>query len=1189
MTTVEDFMPKYPNIHNLSEAEFLNPYNDEESFEEVIFKKREFFEERLPIEETILARPGTLMKHQRIIARFLSDHTAYNSLLLFHETGTGKSCVTVGVVENIRSSLNNEFTGALVLAPRDKLLRNYRKELVFKCTDGRYIPEDYYSLKPEQKTKRVNAQVKGYYQFDTYEKFAKKIGATSASSRLSDEALISQYSYKIIILDEVHHLTEKPDRQRADAAATGVDKYKAIYRFLHLVKNCKIMIMSATPMKDDPSEIAPLMNLILPQEDSLPVKDRFKLEFFPEESGGEINNTELLKRAFKGRVSHIKAMPSLVRKVYVGEQLDDLQLLPVVACQMSDYQTQHYNAAYITDTEGESGGVYSNSQQASLFVFPPLAEGDEGGESGTSVFNKNGINKTYIVTRAASTGLGGRKKSASYHLSTEFKRWLKEGDEDEQTNILNNVAHCSCMYAEALRGIIRAADQGRNTFVYCSYVYGSGIILFSLLLNLLGFSKAIASSRAGIAHRRYFLASSSASSEMEELKERFNDPDNRNGRDISVILGSGVVSEGFTFENIQEIQILTPHWNYSETVQAIGRGVRLNSHKALIQNGDVDIEVRIYQRVPIPNDGAPSIFLRMYAISEKKDVQIKRVERIMKTSAFDCALAYQRNHRQGYDGQRDCDYMECDYICDGFDSIDEYSSPPLPPPDSAAVGDIQLDDTTYRLYYNSPLIEQLKNFVTQELFLLPLPSSRENEAVFRISLSEIEDQINSPQIIEQIFEEGSRTITTFEILTALRQIINDNIPVLDKYGLVSYLRETDNIYYLLRQVSHTEDPSLSYYTKNLSLWGGYSYQEAIDSIGKNYIPDRITKMCNITDFDEFQAAFVSLPLEIQNSMIEQCIEVDDAIRRSGTLRSRGIPTVRDFINRIATDDIFLLDDGTVVNTFPESNMKDIEGAKNRWMVNGQWKKYDAYTHYENAARATVRTENPRLSDAEVTKELKQRWNKMSKDDKIPYQQASDNELAEIQEKIRLKKKEHLERFFNSPYRYYGIWNSKQGKFWVADTKGVDLNATVDGRGGKGGAGKTRECKSWSKPDILSILLTLSVDIPDDAPERSLSTTEVQERLNSDARKVMTLGDLDSTTQSLLSSLDGKQRLLYWCKNSHASLCETLRDWFRENDLLDVSNITIKSVVKNKSKEKIKHKKIKSRRKSKKNRRKKKKA
>ena len=1180
MTTVEDFMPKYPNIHDLSEAEFLNPYNDGESFEEIIFKKREFFEERLPIEETGLMQPGTLMKHQKIISRFLSDHTIYNSLLLFHETGTGKSCVTVGVVENIRNSHpNNEFTGALVLAPRDKLLRNYKDEIIFKCTDGRYKPDDYESLKPEQKTKRINAQLKGFYQFDTYEKFAKKIGATSASSRLSDEAIISQYSYKIIILDEVHHLTEKPERQRADTAATGIDKYKAIYRFLHLVKNCKIMIMSATPMKDDPSEIAPLMNLILPQGDLLPVKDRFKLEFFPEESGGEIVNVDVLKEAFKGRVSHIKSMPSSVRKVYMGEQLDDLQLLPVVGCMMSDFQTRYYNAAYIDDTEGESGGVYSNSQQASLFVFPPLAEGEADGLSGTSVFNKSGSNKTYIETRTPSR-LGGIKKQTSYSLSTAFKNWLRHGDEDEQTNILNNIAKCSCMYADTLRNILRASDEGRNTFVYCSYVYGSGIILFSLLLNLLGFSKASSTSGpAGINSKRYFLASNTASSEMDKLKERFNEPGNKNGRDISVILGSGVVSEGFTFENIQEIQILTPHWNYSETVQAIGRGLRLNSHKSLLQSGENDIQVRIYQRVPLPNDGAPSIFLRMYAISEKKDVQIKKIERIMKTSAFDCALAYQRNHRQGYDGQRDCDYMECDYVCEGFNSTDEYSSPPLPPPESNAVGNIQLDDTTYRLYYNGPLIEQLKVFVTQELFLLHLSSSSESEAVFRISLSKIEEVVNSTQIVEQIFEDGSRVITTFEILTALREIINDNIPVLDKYGLVSYLRERNNIYYLLRQVSHSEDPSLSYYTKNLSLWSGYSYQEAVDSIGKDKMPDRITEICTINDFDEFQKAFESLPREIQNSMIEQCIEVADAIRRSISLRTSGNPTIREFVNKIAADDIFLLDDGTVVNTFPESNMKSIENAKNRWLVQGKWKEHDPFLYYMDAEYDALTDENPGATAKEVNQELQRRWDKMPKDQKAPYQQKSENELAKIEEKIRLKKKAHLERFFNSPYRYYGIWNSKQNKFWVADTKGVNLDATVDGRGGKGGAGKTRDCKSWSKPEILAILLSLSVDIPDDVPERMLTLTEVQEGLNSDARKVLSLGDLDSTTQSLLGSLDGKQRLLYWCKDSHASLCETLRNWFREHDLLDTSNINIKSVLKNKSKEKIKSKKIKNRKKA----------
>ena len=1115
MTTVEDFLPKYPNIHNMAEADFLNPYDDGESFEEALFKKREFFQERLPIEETRLTRPGMLYRHQEIISRFLSDHTRYNSLLIFHETGTGKTCTSIGVIEKIRGSKDNEFTGAIVLAPREKLLSNFKKELVFECTDGIYVPEDYERLTEAQQIKRVNAQVRSYYQLDTYEKFAKKI------NRLSPEAIRSQYSYKIIVFDEAHHLTEKSERQRAGATG-GFDKYQSLYRFLHEVKNCKIILMTATPMKDDPSEIAPLMNLLLPRQDALPIKERFSSTFFPEESTGQLENVELLRSAFKGRVSHIKSMPSLVRKVFMGERIGDLQLLPVVGCQMSDYQTVHYNAAYLADTEGESGGVYSNSQQASLFVFPPLAEGDEGGRSGSSVFNKNGTDQTYIRTIESRLDAMKRKKPPSYSLSREFEKWLKHGDQDEHTNILNNIEQCSCMYADALRSILAAAEQGRCSFVYCSYVFGSGIILFSLLLKLLGFSSA--TSGGGIDHHRYFLASNASSTELDRELKRFNQPENRNGRDISVIIGSGVISEGFTFMNIQEIQILTPHWNYSETVQAIGRGHRLGSHQALIEDGATDVEVRIYQRVPIPNGGEPSIFLRMYSISEDKDIQIKKIERILKTSAFDCALTYQRNIRQGYDGERDCDYMECDYVCDGFQSIDEYSSPPLPPPGSLNDAGIELDDTTYRLYYNGPLVDQIKFFISQQLFLLPPPSSRDGGAVFRRTLSEIEEQINSPEIIEQIFEEGSRNITLFEILTALKQVIDDNVPVFDKYGLVSYLREQDDIYFLLRQVSHSEDPLLAYYTKNISLWGGCSYQEAITSIGNSRMPDRVTSMCQISDFDHFEQVFTALPLDLQNSMIEQCIEVEDAVRRSKSLRLQGNRTVREFINRIAQDDILILEDGTVVNTFPESNMKDVENAENRCLVEGKWVNYD----------------------------------------------------ADMAERVRLKKKAHLEPFFNSPYRYYGRWNAKLKKFWVTDTKGVDLNATVDGRGGKGGTGKTQDCGSWSKPQILAILLSLSVDIPEDAPERVLSTTEVQDRLaqkaNNDARKVLKLNDLDSTTSSLLRTLDGKQRLLHWCKSSHKQLCNILRDWFDENNLLDVSNITLKSVMKNKSKEKEKSKK-----------------
>ena len=82
------------------------------------------------------------MKHQKIIARFLSSHTMYDSLLLVHQMCTGKTCSAIGAIEQIKNEDNN-FVGAMVFAKGGGLLRNFVKELRDKCTGGQYVPEGY--------------------------------------------------------------------------------------------------------------------------------------------------------------------------------------------------------------------------------------------------------------------------------------------------------------------------------------------------------------------------------------------------------------------------------------------------------------------------------------------------------------------------------------------------------------------------------------------------------------------------------------------------------------------------------------------------------------------------------------------------------------------------------------------------------------------------------------------------------------------------------------------------------------------------------------------------------------------------------------------------------------------------------------------------------------------------------------
>jgi hypothetical protein len=114
---ITDFLPKYPNISNYSE-DFLNPYD--ENFNLSIFKKKEFYDNKLNAYED-LPKKGELLKSQKTIANFFSSHTPYDRMLLIWEMGVGKTCAAVGAIEQIRKE-KSTLTGAIILVRGKGLL-----------------------------------------------------------------------------------------------------------------------------------------------------------------------------------------------------------------------------------------------------------------------------------------------------------------------------------------------------------------------------------------------------------------------------------------------------------------------------------------------------------------------------------------------------------------------------------------------------------------------------------------------------------------------------------------------------------------------------------------------------------------------------------------------------------------------------------------------------------------------------------------------------------------------------------------------------------------------------------------------------------------------------------------------------------------------------------------------------------
>ena len=822
MNDILEFLPIYPDIND-------------DSFNQQIYNKKELYDYKLESYEELPDKKGTLLKNQIIISYFFSSYTLYDQLLLYHSMGSGKTCTSIACIEKIRTE-NSTFKGAIIFAKGKLLLSNYKRELLYKCTKGQYINK-------KSKNKLSTVLVKDYYSFKTFQTFSNFI------KNKSDEFIIKEYSKYIIVIDEVHNIRQDEDKTL----------YKHFHRFLHLIQNSKILLMSGTPIKDKIDEIADVMNLILPVRKQFLTKEKFLNKYFDETEN--FDNDILyklkddkklvneLKSKFQGRVSYLQSIKSSVKKEFVGESnYKTLKNIIVVPTIMSDHQMKGYMNAYkteiiqegddeipeipeedkmpelVSDSENEileDGAIKDsfdiNSTRASIFVFPDESYGIEGF-------------KTYIS--------GDSIKN--YKLTPSFIAFLrkKENEESDEETLLKNIGKCSSKYEHVIKNILKSVRDTVNKkcmFLYNNTVKGGGVILFSLLLKLFNFKQANLSSGKTIGLRYILITTENAKDSKYIIDNIFNDKKNVHGDYISLIIGSRIVSEGFSFNHIQEEYIITPYWNYSEIDQAIARGLRFGSHNILIQDFkdkelDITPSVKIYQYVSIPNnDKIESVDIKHYKKSEIKDVNSKMIERIIKESAFDCSLNKKRNIVVGYDNQRECEYQNCEYECDNVLNV-------IP---------LKLDYSTDKIYYLND--EENKKFKNK---IFDIFKTR-----FYITLLEINRYENSDYIF--LF---------------LKEIIDNKEIIYNKYGIPCFLYEDNNIFYISDNANISNNFFSSYYTEIPSIYKKpYNIITQYLKESSNFSEAMIVKLFEETDSYKIKNIIISLNPNIVQLILEQII------------------------------------------------------------------------------------------------------------------------------------------------------------------------------------------------------------------------------------------------------------------------------------------------------------------------------
>ena len=475
------------------------PKYNEEEIQTEITRKFEFLELAGLRSEPVPKR-GQLYRHQKLFLRLMRQ---YDSQLVMSETGTGKLCQYVGTIQYYKMladtldgvrrlleeseikvsdplSLKPQYKRAYVLVKGQSLIDETKNQILCKCTDGEYITPQILNSKTETARKQnITRSISKFYTITTYGVFAKEL------FEKSDEQLRNEFDNCIFVVDEVHNIKDDKSGGQIRYSSIGnkyyvqirknrrtqkVEEhiienrliYDQLWRLFHLVKPRKVMLLSATPSINDPSEIGPRLNLILPADRQI-----------PEDVNWNTVTLDYLEPYFRGLISFVRALDTGAIPIYQGKAIQaEYSINPenknspkvpaqivIYATEMAEKQLKVYDQAVANPLslrpESDKPEAFDDlKRQAANFVFPDDSTGSVG-------------YRKYVI----------EEKNNVFKATTELRAWLKSRD------------HFRAMSAKFYEIVKLCSRNEGNCWCYSHYIRGSGAVVLGLCFDANGFER----------------------------------------------------------------------------------------------------------------------------------------------------------------------------------------------------------------------------------------------------------------------------------------------------------------------------------------------------------------------------------------------------------------------------------------------------------------------------------------------------------------------------------------------------------------------------------------------------------------------------------------------------------------------------------------------------------------------------
>jgi len=662
----------------------IYPHLDDPQLQKKITLKKEFRYkydgEILPVSEKskTMCKKTTafeLSPHQEFVRKFISYQNPYNSLLLYHGLGSGKTCSAISITESLRmyskyipnfkkilmvASPNVQENFKLQLFDPSKLTRANGLWNLHGCVGNSLLKElnidETQAMNREDLIHRIKKIIKDNYWFMGYGSFANFI--EKQLSTKNPKKLQNTFHSRVVVIDEIHNIriTEKSSDSIGKKIASMLNK------LVYYVKGIKFIFLTGTPMYNDPREIIYLLNLMNLNDNRplLSLKDVFT-ETGDLKKGGQ---EKIIEKA-NGYISYVRgenpyvfpymitpsmykdpnsSMLSLAPTIQFNDKkiTEPIQHLDLYRVSLSDLQERSYQF-FIEQIEEKKTEDFEHLDSLgyndlmkpiqSLFISYPIEDEFITGDEGLQ----------HVMDYRESLYPPSRNEFA--YKDTPLKDMFKYEKIGEYSSKIKTLLD----HIVESEGIV---------LIYSQYING-GLVPIALALEEMGFkrfgekSKTLFRDKKKDANVYNLKNDPDYNGKVQTAKyamitgEKMLSPDNNEeiralthdnheGQNVKVVLISQAGTEGIDLKNVRQVHVMEPWYNLNRIEQIIGRARRNCSHI------DLPLEERnfmlfLYTCV-LKDVKRESLDSLLYRMAEKKSIKIGVISRILKSVSVDCLL-----------------------------------------------------------------------------------------------------------------------------------------------------------------------------------------------------------------------------------------------------------------------------------------------------------------------------------------------------------------------------------------------------------------------------------------------------------------------------------------------------------------------------------------------------------------------